>query len=213
MIRNLKILGLGLTAALAISAVGASTASAIELTAGGYPAHLHGTSVNVGSKTTAPNMMEFRCPTSTGQISKASSSFSLSPGGCATADGTKLGHTMNGCEYVFGVTTKVASDHASGTMAITCPVGKLIEVHQYVSESAETSGTSNCTFTISSGSGLGTVTYTSDTAKGHVLVQGTVGNFTNQTHGACTFGFTINGNLTFHHEFTLEAKGATLHVG
>lgn len=193
-------------------------ASAAQFTAGSYPVHLQGSPA--GSEThTVGGSTTIGCGNSfTGILGAATSAITLAPGpaNCGTGakgEGEPILYTMNGCNYVFNVTGGGAGDHASGTYSIVCPAGKVIEAHQYLNEHAESTGTTNCTITKGAQAGSGSVTYTSATAAGHVVIEGAIG-LTSTLHGMCTFGFTLNRNDTYHVNMTVKGTaGQALHVG
>lgn len=203
MIRNLKVLGLALTAVLAVGAVMAASASA-KL---GHLTEANGAHVSVfghGSDTGEGDAFhalgnEVTCTTDTFTVGKVNGTKPAGvhealtlPAASATVtahySGCKLGAetatvTMNGCDYVFHFTT--------GKTDLVCPAGKVVEIHRYSSAANHTAGTSNCTTTVFPENGLGTVTYT-NTPAGDITIDGTVTGVNAQSHGACSFGFTIN---------------------
>lgn len=218
MIRNLKALGLVLAAAFVANLFASSLASAAQLTSNNYPVQVSG-GQGPGSESYTVGVNIISCANVfVGTLSGAQSSIALTPTfpNCATGakgEGEPILYTTNGCQYVYSITGAVEADHASGSLAITCPSGKVIEAHQYANAHAEETKQTNCTITKAAQNGVGTVTYTSATAAGHVLIEGAIG-IANQLHGSCTFGFTINRNDTYHINMTLEAtSGAPIHVG
>jgi len=110
--------------------------------------------------------------------------------------------THNGCNFNFTST---------GPIHIACPIGKTIEVHHYSSTANHTAGTSSCTETIGSQTAVGNATYT-NLVSGSVETSGSV-TVTLQTHGACSFGFTINQEATYTFSDTVTATSKeAIHV-
>jgi hypothetical protein len=138
MIRNFKALGLAVVAVLAMSAVVASAAQAVEFKAGAYPATLTAKAesiANGGSQKFVTTAGTVTCDTvtGTGTLSAQSPSITISntyTDSALEAEGKKdtctgpLGSQpvieMNECKYKFV---------ASGTVDIICPEGKSIVVN------------------------------------------------------------------------------------
>lgn len=228
MIRNFKSLGLALVAVLALSAVVASSASAVGkfTSAAGYPQTL--VTEDTGEEDVfivSGNTLTCANEQFTGELTGASSELKVTPDyvNCKTkgAAFNNVTVTDNGCYFVFTVTTTVATDHDSGNVHIKCPIGQKIEIHHYSSEhNHKVTGASSCTVTVAEQTPTeheGTVdyiTYTSLTSPANsVLIEGVV-TVHAQTHGACSFGFTVNTTSEYITSTTAKAaSGARIHVG
>ena len=160
MIRNLKALGLALAAVFAMSAVAASSASAVDhfTTPEGVATILTGTSENNVFKITSP-AVEFKCKTSRFKATVVSQPTvaTVKPIYEGTPGATDTGHCfatvvekvtvdMNGCDYdLSGETTGKDLEKVDATVSITCPVGKEIELtsplcNTFVHEQTPTEG-------------------------------------------------------------------------
>jgi hypothetical protein len=218
MIRNLKALGLALVAILAM-AVFASSASAESpgiFTAKTYPAHIYAEDTD-DTFTVAGNIIQCTHGTFTGVAEKASTKITIEPEytNC-TKNGTEPATvTMNKCAYVFEVGTMTGHTEAHGSVEIECPVGKVIEVHSYTNHAAHTGNSPNCTVTIGPQT-VGNVTYTNNLATTDVFVESTDKEgiiVAAQTHGACSFGLTINTTGDYDAGVTVTATESNpIHV-
>lgn len=217
MIRNLKPVGLVLVAALMLSAIVASSASAVGkfTTTGFYPQHIVSEDVGESDRFTA-NEMVVTCAgeSYTGNLNGPSSTLTITPSftDCTTPGGEFTIWT-NGCYYEFTITETVSTDHDKGRMHLVCPGGKSMETLQFKSPHDHGTLLSNCKFTTGSQMGVGALNFTSQTASNDLLVHGQT-TMTGQSHGACTFGFTLNMNFTLDLSTTFRASsGARIHVG
>jgi phage FluMu protein Com len=127
MIRKIKTLGIALVAAAALSALGASTASAVE-----FHSELEDT-VLTSSETAAFNgkltfdsgTVECENTTAVGAITgKTTNTARLSPtfSGCTGTFGVSVTIRVNGCEKVL------TTGGAKEVLHIVCPPGKVIEI-------------------------------------------------------------------------------------
>ena len=203
--RNFKALGLALVAVFAMSAVVASSASATSFTAESYPQHLTAEDIAPADKfTVSGNELSCTDETFTAQSGLAATTtleFIPDYVNCKT-EGSAFNNvtvTENGCTFTFD---------AHGHSIVDCPVNQKIEIHHY-SNQAHTS--SSCTNTVAAQNISGTVTYTNE-ADG-VKVTGTP-QVNLQTHGGCSFGFTINVASTYDLSVKVRAtSGAKIDVG
>jgi len=199
MIRNLKILGVALAAAFALSAVAASAALAVEeqafLTSDG-PVTLTGTETGGGANNRLTAFGTFtECPgtTYTGHkynvtphefLEAHSTTVTITPNyvNCVSS-ALKLKTTvdMNGCDYVFhlGKTTS-PSDVAPITATVVCPAGKHIEV---------TIPGIACTITITENAagyaGLSVTDTTQGAGKNDVDITGTINTIEADSNAGC----------------------------
>lgn len=218
MVCNLKAIGLVLFSILAMSCVVASSASALgEITSTSYPKHLTGE--DVGAEDTlrlGENIVSCQGESYTGQLEKASTTIELTITFGNTCITVPFAHwnvtkTGNQCKIHIVWDSNVTPDHDRFRIKITCGVGKAIEIHHYSGSTPH--GSSVCTNTIGPQTATGTLTGTSLTASGDILLGGTVG-LTQQTHGACSFGFTLNQAAEFITSTTLsDTAGASVHIG
>jgi hypothetical protein len=215
MIRNLKALGLGLAAVLALSAVVASVAAAEagELTASKYPAHLSGGPIpgelNV---VTALGGLTMQCEGvfGTGEITEASTegTVELSFEGC-TAGSRPVTGTTNGCNLRI-YSPQGENDSWTGKGDVVCPEGKKAEAHIY-NDAGHTSVW--CTMTMGSQTGLSGLTAINETAQGTIRAEGTVTGIAATAKGACTAGLNINFNATLHvHARISAAEGTSIQI-
>jgi hypothetical protein len=198
MIRNLKVLGLALVAVFAMSALIASTASAIsqgKFTAKTYPAHIFASDTD-DVFTVLGQELVCSHQTFTGVLAAASTDLTVTPEytGCENKTNKKTATvTHNECVYTFTAGTVTSATDVHGTVDIVCPIGKEIEVHVY-NNHAHTSLW--CTLVIPTQAGL-KVTYTNE-ATGHVRIEGTEGagnpieGITGTAKGECTAGLNVH---------------------
>ncbi len=218
MIRNLKTLGLALVAVLALGALVASSASAVgKFTSPvGYPQHVVGEDIGAGDIFTAGAEMQVACSgeTYTATLNASTSALTVTPTfkDCTTPGG-EFTILMNSCQFELTVTETVTADHDKGQMHVRCPTGLIMETHQFAGPQQHASNMSNCKITTGPQTGTGSLHYTSETGSKDLQVHGQI-ELSGQFHGACSFGFTINTNFTFHLSLTLKAtSGAAIHVG
>jgi hypothetical protein len=198
MIRNFKALGLAVVAVLAMSAVVASAAQAVEFKAGAYPAALTAKAeslANGGSQKFVTTAGTVTCDTVTGTATLSGPASSILTttitytDSALEAEGKKdtctgpLGSQpvieMNGCQYRFNV---------AGTVDIVCPESKTIVVN----------GGGLCTVKIGSQTGLSKVTYTTITEGGieKVTISPAVTNIKYSHSGLCGTGSGTTGSYT-----------------
>jgi hypothetical protein len=135
---KLKIVGLALTAALAMSALMVSAPRAEEgktgeLTATKYPVsitappHLKQHTFTAGGQT-----ITCKGPPTTfsGTISAKTKELTITPSykECHTPTGFEATVTMNGCDYLFTTGTKTGEEF-TGSVHLICPAGKRVEIH------------------------------------------------------------------------------------
>ena len=205
--RNFKALGLALVAVFAMSAVVASSASATAFTAASYPQHLTAEDTGAGDLfTISGNELSCSNETFTSQITAQTTTLTFTPSfaNCKTegAAFNNITVTTNGCTFTFD---------AHGHSVIDCPTTQIpshkqhvIEQHHY-SNQAHT--TVSCTNTVAAQNVDGTVTYTNE-ADGTVTVTGQP-KVNLQTHGGCSFGFTINVQTTYDLGIKIRATSGT----
>jgi hypothetical protein len=146
MIRNLKTLGLAFVAVFAMSAIGASAASAAtEFHAEKAPVTLTGTQ-HAGEDVFVTDAGKVSCEEATytgSQATVTSLTSSATPkySGCHATFGLNTTVDVNECKYVFHADT--------GKVDISCPAGKVIAVTA-----------PGCEVTVGSQTGLGTATFT-----------------------------------------------------
>ena len=213
--RNLKALGLALVAALALSAVAASTASATQahLTSkdgvSTFRVHGHQLADVVGgpiSAFTAPNGThdEIKCATGTydelGAFAAKFTEISVTPTytGCRTGGGLWATVTHNGCSFKFHTLTKTGTDF-SAKADLVCPAGKQVEVHVYLFSNHTFPV---CTLDMAAQTGLEGVTLTNE--GNHIRIEGKASKIkyevTNSAGGNCTNGSYTDG--VFHANVT-----------
>lgn len=216
MIRNIKVLGTALVAALAISAVAASLASADSFTAESAPAIYTGSQQTANVLTTTVGTQKCTTTTFKGTVNATSTTtVSVSPSysGC-TAFGFPSDYDVNGCEYLFHISPTAGV--TTGTVALVCPAGKEITI---TAKSSVTNPTLKCTIHTPAQSGLGTVTYKNVGAGAtrEILFELNLTGI-KYTHtagtglGACTSGSATSGTYTGSVLFTGENAGGA-HVG
>lgn len=207
--RSLKILGLVVTAVLALGAVVASSASATAFTsAGEHDEHVTGTDTHGVDEFTVGETSKLTCDEEsfTATVAHNSTWATVVPtyNKCRTTGGEEKENvtvTMNGCAYEF-------SSH--GEVRLHCPVGKVIEIHHYSDPGKHKNNT--CTLTVGPQTGTGLLTYTHP--NNGIQADGTIG-VNAQTHGGCSFGFTLNQTATYHvvEDTFFATDGHTIHVG
>ena len=178
MTHRLKALGCALVAMLAMSAVGATMASAAEETKAGLftasvgageTAKGDAVQIGAGDKYTI-NGLVMTCGTATGtgqSLTKGPSSTEVTA--TATAEGchvvvaglTKLVTvTENGCSSRFNATTTVTESgfDLTATATLECPQGKQVEIHVYSGAASE--ATTLCTYDVKPQGPLSGITLT-----------------------------------------------------
>ncbi len=153
MIRKLKFLGLTLVAALSISSVAASTASADVLTTEATPTTLTGAQEGTDVQGVAGGPIKCTTIKYTGTLSSGiSSSFTLAPtySGC-TFVGLSATINMNGCVEKYNINP--AAGNTTGTTDIVCPAGKEITI------TAPSVGTPKCIIHYPPQTGLAPLSY------------------------------------------------------
>lgn len=223
MTRNLKALGLALVAVFAMSAMAASSASAAKFTAAnGLAQHLIASDVGAADKfeTATGSVLTCNGETFTAEApAGATSSLTFTPNwiNCKT-EGAAFNNvtvTHNGCNLIFTSNTAPAVNEVH----ITCPAGKVIEVHHYSSTGNHAAGTSSCTETIGPQTPtiLTPVQYTNITntpaAPNDVEVHGKVRVNVSLHPAPCTFGFPVNTTAEYTFSDTvISTSGTSIHV-
>lgn len=176
MARNLKVLGLGLVAVLALSAVSASGAMALtpKVQVGTGDGHLDGTQIG-NIVTTVGGGRTITCETVKFSTSLAEATANV-PNITAlyekchsTLAGVKVPATltMNGCTFTIHVgATTGGTDQYAATTDIACPAEKVIEVHVYkegTNANEHLPENQLCGYTIGGQSGVGSSTITNIT--------------------------------------------------
>ena len=212
MIRNLKALGLALTALFALSAVAASTASAQtpiqgELTADGPVTLTAEETGGAGANALTAFGATVECSGSiyTGHkwettphelLPKWSTTATLTPhykevngAGKPNCVAKPINGTatvdMNGCDYVIHLGLKINNENTYGvTFDIECPDGKEITVTIFHSTNPTHTGTPYCTIHVPEQTGLKGA-HAKNTPEGHVGITGTIEGIklTRTTHG------------------------------
>jgi hypothetical protein len=210
MMRKLKALGLALAAVFALSAVAASSASATAFTStapAGTIEHITGTDTHgVDEFTVGESKLTCDEESFTANAATPTTTITVTPTykKCRTTGGEEkedVTVTTNGCTYTF-------TSH--GAVTIDCPAGKVIEIHHYSDPGVHKN--SKCTNTVGPQNGVGALTYTHP--NNGIEANGTI-NVTLQTHGICSFGFTINQEATYHvvQDTFFATSNRTIHVG
>ena len=174
MTRNLKVLGLALVAAVAVSAALTSAAQgATKFTCASYPCILTGEPISHnGTKDhtiTLNTGLSVSCSTVTfeGTIAKAleNESVTITPTyhGCISGPGGPVTVDMNGCDYVFRGGTETSEHHfTSGLTDLKCPGSGPI-IHFYANATDHANKKPACTITIIPENNLSGNTYTNTT--------------------------------------------------
>lgn len=174
MIRNLKILGLAIAAAMALSAVSAAGAQAIEFTAGKYPASVTGEQLEYEGSSKyvfRAGDTKISCGSAqfAGELTKAATQLTIVPvyQECiATPGNRQTTVTMNGCHYVYSGGTSTGEDHfINGSLELACPAGKTVGIDIFASAAKHLEGKALCTITVSPFKELTPNTYTNVTGK------------------------------------------------
>jgi hypothetical protein len=209
MVRNLKGLGLAFIALLAMSAIGASTAEATpQFTCSTYPCTATGTAPLRDSEYTTP-AGSVKCATHykvekynaiTEDFSAATSTVTVTvtTTNCQAFGFLSATVNMNGCDYDWHATQRLAEHHYLHHVDITCPAGKAIVV---------TAG--SCEATIGAQVGLTDIT-TMNLANGSLTVEPTVGEMTMNVVKdgfGCPFSGTGHTKASYHGHVTLTRVG------
>lgn len=160
----LKMLGLAIVAALALSAVVASAASASKFQSANYPAKITGS--QVGEHVfTIESELKTKCKKATfeGSLSAASETLTITPtySEC-TSFGISSTIKFNECTYVFHAGAELSANHFAGTTDVSCPAGKVITIT-----------TATCEVQVGAQTGLGSLEYVNE-ASGKVTVKANV---------------------------------------
>lgn len=163
---NMKMFGLALVAAFAMSAVAASAASAASFQAAEYPAKVDATNSGFGAHTFKAGLIgTISCNTATFTgtkfLSGPSTSLEVTPSysGCTFLGVSNVVVNTNGCTYKFNEPTGT-SPSFTGTVDVVCPSEKAITF---------TAGT--CTVSVGAQTGLKTVSYTDEVTEGEEWVK------------------------------------------
>ena len=125
MIRNFKALGIAVIAALAMSAVVASAASADNFTAASYPAEGSGGQTTTHEFTVQGSAVKCAEAKFTGTLAAANTYMTVSPEykKCQAFGFLEATVSMNGCTYKFD-----AGTGGTGSVEVVCPSGQTITV-------------------------------------------------------------------------------------
>lgn len=206
---KLKALGLGLLAAMAISAFAVMNASAKD---GGHFVSENEHTILTGTESwpltthvtelAVEGLKGIVCttPSYSGTVqtdkTKTVTSITITPvyEGCETTGDPKgsVTVTMNGCDYTFTVTSD-DSQKTDSTVHVLCPPGKVIEIHH-----------PSCTITVPPQTPAGGVSYSRETVNGKhaITLNSTVSGINLQFHGGIcnllgtTHPGTLNGSVT-----------------
>lgn len=223
--RNLKILGLALVAMLAMSAAGASVASADDLTSevfGGInmnatnepasPDLLVITAGNASCKEVAYDIGTVTVPTTTVTAAPTYPTLTKAGGQNCTSGGFPTTIDTNGCHYLFHVTGGTST---VGDVTLQCPVG------QEITMTMAAAGTIKCTIhfppqTLTgdpityANIGSGTTREVTASLNAHgIIYKHTAGTGL----GACAAGSAVNGTLQAKGTATANNDVNTAHVG
>ncbi len=132
MIRNIKVLGIAVVAAMALSAVVASAAMAVpQFTASTYPAQVTGESA-VGAEKfkTEGGTVECKSHFLSASLGAANSTLTVTPKYTECKAFGFLSATVNpeGCTYVFHATELVSAGVYKHHVNVICPAGQSIKV-------------------------------------------------------------------------------------
>lgn len=187
MIHKLKILALALVAISAMTAIGASFASAQQgtLTSDG-PVTLTGTETGENTNLLTAFGLTVKCPGSSYSGHKVGSTTAFIPSGSTTATLTPkyvncvsgafpMTVDMNGCDYVvhLGETTGGVAGTYGVTFDVVCLLGNAIKITLFTSAADHIAGKPFCTLEVKAQTGLKGL-HASDTGNGHVDLTGTL---------------------------------------
>lgn len=225
MSRNLKVLGLALMAAFALSAVVASAASAQgKLTSDG-PVKLTAAETGVGQNFLKAFSLSVQCPGSTYTGTKAGSTSELITSGSTTATLTpvyKQGNhnctvtpgnfiatiDMNGCDYVvhIGATTGGVAGTYGVTFDVVCSGSNEITVTVWTNSTDHTNSTTPmCIMHVKAQAGLAGA-HATDTGGGVIDITGTVKNIHVQKTNPGTHPVLCPTQTTATGEFSIDAS-------
>ncbi len=194
-----------------------------HFTAPAYPAGLHGTVLAGKENTITAGSFTYKCSSTTysGSLTEKTTDLTLEPkvSGCLQ-DASAATITWNGCDYVFRSGEGTEAEFPV-TTDLDCPEGKRVEIHSYSNEANHKSGSSSCTITFAEQTGLKGITYTKEVGTNSFILEGILEGLKMETHGACSFGFTINQTASQHinttvlvtdlEHFTADSYPAHLH--
>ena len=235
MARNVKALGLALVAVLALSAVGASAASAQEgqglLTSEkATPVTLTAKEAGgVGANAFTAFGSKVECPGSTytghkynvtphAFILSGASRITLTPDytqeNCVAAGIWRMTVEMNGCDYVLHIGNTIPpgnEDTYSVTTDIVCPAGKSIAVEIYKTEPKHDNDEPFCISDLKDQAGIKGA-HATDLGNGHIAITGTFEGIHMQKTGIevsvfCPNETITNGKLDI--DLTVEADNET----
>lgn len=210
MIRNLKALGLSLIAVLAMGALSASSASAVDHFTNSLPGVQPALMTGIGHEDVfTAGGTKFECTTArfaaTAVMGTTEATVDAeytgkpkdTPHGVpCTATGGDITVDMNGCHYVLTGNTTGSDNGTDATVWITCPTGKVIQITQPGTGATITVPPQTPT--------IGGVAYTNIKSPDHaggsaVTIKSTVTGITYECHGfACHFGPQTSGqNATY----------------
>jgi hypothetical protein len=187
MLRNLKVLGLAAIAALALGAVGTSTASAAP------QFHFESEHTIVTGQQSTLNALAFDVGTVKCGIVQfggtstvfTTTTMTLNPTfhNCLLDEEEEATFTINGCAFVFHVGAN--EEHLTGTMSIECPDGERIEIDA-----------PECTITVPPQGNLGSVTFTNEGAEmtRGVVLDLSLAGLDYVEHGAACVNETVTTN-------------------
>jgi hypothetical protein len=226
MTRNLKTLGLGLIAALAMSAMATPGARAVtddaQMTLAEFPATVTGEQFN-GSLVITREGRTVTCETikfdGTIQSTDSKTALTLTPtiSNCHSVIlGTKFPATvtMNGCDYLLRLTKDTPSGTYTADTDLVCPGTNKVEVHVYESAAKHTAGTSMCTTKTPAQSNLQTIDLTNEPANAETPKDFLVGhlnltNITSTSEGSAFLcGAAHNATMTLTGTIRLKADNA-----
>lgn len=156
----LKTLGLLLLASLALgaSAIAAQASENAKFTAASYPNELHGEDNGTHVFTAAGGEANCGSATFTGTSTAASTTQTINAsygGPCSAYGFIGATITMNGCDYLFHLSSTGAGGAYKGTADLVCSEGKEVTIDA-----------GPCTVHIPGQNGLGSVTYTNGSSGG-----------------------------------------------
>ncbi len=208
MIRSIKLFGLGMLAALAMSAAAAPTASAVPLFHSEFAGvTLTGTQVGMAANTLTIDQGQLKCNVATFsgvQGAMTTTTMTLKPHytECQLA-GEAAAVTINGCRYTFHLEEQLEPIEAR--MGIECPVNQVIVIDTAV-----------CTVTIPAQQPRQTVTFTNEGAgtTRAVVADLNVSGLDYVEHGAgCASQTQTTENGIYTGQITVKAEAGEEHVG
>ncbi len=178
-----------------------------HFTADAYPAHLDGSTLKgkVVAFTDSGATYECSSMTYTGDLTGKATEVTLEPSFSGCLKGAEPQTiTWNGCDYVFNAEEGTEAEF-SASVDLECPGTNRVEIHTYASVQKHNEGISSCTLTISEQADLQGVTYTKEPETDSFILEGAIEGLVRQAHGDCSFGFTINNEMTQHVNATVLA--------